>query len=155
MRSALAQSDPIYGSLGPPKYVPEGMDADVALEMSLRDRKAPTYTDDPDHPSTQDSIAWAEKKYGEKMVLPSKEEALETPPPARKSKKNAKKLAKAYTTDEDVVDTLDSISHVEKRDWQNSFYDPNFGRAYTKEEAEKMGLIKSDWWSKAQNTADK
>jgi len=77
-----------------------------------------------------------------------------TPPPARQSKKNAKKLAKSYETEDDVKETLKSINTAVVKSGAPSTFDPNFGMAYSAEEIEKLKLKNFDWWAKAGDTSD-
>lgn len=57
---AETESDPIWGTLGPPKSKTIPINDEERLEMDLRARKPQKLIVDPnEHPSTQDSIKWA------------------------------------------------------------------------------------------------
>jgi hypothetical protein len=74
-----AKSDPITGSLGwsGPSDAPKNDEA--RLEMSLRAKRPIKYESDPgEHPETQDSIKWAEERYGREVGEPRLENITET-----------------------------------------------------------------------------
>lgn len=57
-------SDPIHGSLGPPKCDDNDMNAEQKLENKMRNAKPLTYTDDSDVKQNENSIKWAETSTG-------------------------------------------------------------------------------------------
>ena len=105
-------SDPIWGSLGPddaedPQYPTE----ESILESDLKKRKPAKFTLDPEeHPETQDSIAWAEKELGSKLVAPKK-----TPFELEMDKLDEDhKFNYDYEEDSDVTTTLKNAKLAEQ-----------------------------------------
>lgn len=100
---ALAQSDPIYGSLGPEEHNPEDHTDEVNFEMQMRKYKPLEMKDEME---SMDSLAWAEKSTGAKLVMKDKD----APPPARQSQIIANAMAEDFDEDEDVKATRKSIA---------------------------------------------
>ena len=65
-------SDPIHGSLGPEECDDKDFANDEQRLLHALSKKRPmTYSDDPEHSESQESIKWAEKSVGEGLRGPN------------------------------------------------------------------------------------
>merc|ERR1712023_50322 len=71
---------------------------------------------EPEFTDSQDSLAWAEGFYSHRFKLSDIDEEHDVPPlNAATSKKQAREMVKSYVIDEEVDDTMDSVSDAERR----------------------------------------
>lgn len=107
----LLSSDPIYGSLGPPKAKKENLTPEQQFEQSQRNAAPPVYTDEVDTVGhTNQSIIDAEKIVGHKMPEPTDPKQMKkVEPPVDYPDLDSD------DEDDDTVETRKSVKSVEKR----------------------------------------
>ena len=104
MTPILAQSDPIYGSLGPPAHDPEDHTDEVNFEEKMRQYKPRKMVVDYE---SMNSLDVAEKITGHKLEMTVDED---TPPPPIDNQAEANAMAAAdFELDDDVKSTGKSI----------------------------------------------
>lgn len=131
------RSDPIYGSLGPPKVEPTDLTPEQRFELDQRKKKPQPIVLDKHILETDASIKTAEKMVGAKMPSPDDpeekkkfEEEVETP------------FYHYHTADEesnDTVETRKSIKTAEKMLKHRFFINAKDRRKYIKDTA--AGLV--------------
>jgi hypothetical protein len=101
-------------------------------EMYLRSLKPKVWElENEEHPETQDSLAWAEKKLGKKLVIPHLDPAPLTESPAYNAIFD-------YNDDEDVSSTLKSAHQAEMiYGLHNTNSYGNYGNGGEKKEGEE------------------
>ena len=123
------QSDPIHGSLGPPKVPLDDLTPEQAFEEKQRRMPAPDLKDDKETTiDTADSIKTAEKLVGAKMAEPEdpKQKKLieETP---------EYKLHTSEDEDDDTRETRRSVKWVEKNEKQRFWINAREKKDYDRE----------------------
>ena len=90
---AQLSSDPIHGSLGPPKIDPKNLNAEQRFEWEQRNMKPAKIVLDEDVKATATSIKWAEGDLGEDLIKKEDLEAWE------EANKKAAEAAEDYKKD--------------------------------------------------------
>lgn len=107
--AAQLRSDPIHGSLGPPKVDIKDLDGAAAFEEKQRRMPPATFKDDEDVTTTTNSIAKAEGITGGKM-----EEPFDPLVQAKIAPTVKYTLADSDDEEEDTVETRRSVKQAEK-----------------------------------------
>lgn len=138
----MSGSDPIHGSLGPPKRPPYEPSADEKVEADLRSRKPIKYKyEDETVHDTEKSIAIAEKLVKGKMQEPHDVIKAEM----KKSKANPLVKYPVYDSDDedpDTVETRKSLKTAEKMLKARFFTNESDRKKYA--EMDKKGTLREE-----------